>query len=88
MESESNSADNINIFNSDDNTLVTMLIGSSDSLDNHKTPGTPLSEPKNTKLDNNLYLTPSSGQSEKSASKNSNIITNLDNSEPSKIIIV
>ena len=88
MESESNNADNIDILNSDDNTPVTMLIGSLGSSGSHRTPGTPPFEPKNTKLDSNLYLTPSSGQSERSVSKISNIITNLGNLGPSEIIIV
>ena len=62
LESKSNSANNINILDSNNNnTLVTTLVGSSGSLDNYKALGKPLSKPKNTKLNSNLYLTPSSG---------------------------
>ena len=60
LESESNSANNIDVLNSDDDTLVIMLVGSLGSLGSYGTPDTPLSEPKGTKLDSNLYLTPSS----------------------------
>ena len=87
-ESESDSADNVNILDNDNNIPVITPAGSSGSLGSHKTPGTPPSKLKNTKLSNSLYLTPSSGQSERSASKISNIITNLGNLEPSRIIIV
>ena len=87
-ESKSNSADNINILDSDNDILVTILVDSSGSLGSHRTPGTPLSKPKNIKLDSNLYLTPSSGQSERLVSKISNIIINLGNLGPSEIIIV
>ena len=87
-ESESDSTNNIDILDSDDNTLVTTLVGSSGSSGSHRTPGTPPSEPKNTKLNSNLYLITSSGQSERSASKINNIITNLDNLGPSKITII
>ena len=86
--SESNSANNINILNNNNNTLVTISAGSSGSSGSHRTPGILLSEPKNTKLGSNLYLTPSSGQSERLASEISDIITNLGNLGPSKIIII
>ena len=65
-----------------------MLIGSLGSSGSHKTLGTPPSKPKNTELNSNLYLTPSSGQSERSASKISNITTNLGDLGPSEIIII
>ena len=87
-ESESDSADNINVLDSNNDTLVTTPAGSSGSLGSYRTPGTLQSEPKDTKLNSNLYFTPNSGQSERSASKVSNIITNLSDSGPSKIIIV
>ena len=88
LESKSNSADNINILDSDDNTLVIMLIGSLGSLGSYETPGTPPSELKDTELGSNLYLISSSGQLEKLASKVSNITANLGNLGFSKIIIV
>ena len=84
-ESESDSTNNINVLDSNDNTLVTILVGSSGSSGSHGTSGTPPSELKNTELGSNLYLTPSSGQSERSVSKVSNISADLG---PSKIIIV
>ena len=61
LESKSDSTNNINILNSNNNTLVTILVGSSDSLNSYRILGTPSSEPKNTELDNNLYLISSSG---------------------------
>ena len=87
-ESKSNSADNVNILNSNNNTLITILGGSSDSLGSYGTPGTPPSKPKNIRSNSNLYLTPSSGQSKRLASKVSNIIFNLNNLGPSGTIIV
>ena len=60
-ESEPNSANNINVLNSNNNTPVTILAGSLGSLNSHKTPGTPPSKLKDTKLSNNLYLIPSFG---------------------------
>ena len=88
LESESDSANNINVLNSDDDTLVIILIGSLGSSGSHRIIGTPLFELKNTKLGSNSYFTSSSGQSEKLASKVSNIIINLGNLEPSGTIIV
>ena len=85
MESESDSTNNINILNSNNNTLITTPAGSLGSLGSHRILGTPPSKLKNTELDSNPYLTPSSGQSKRSASKVSDISAN---SESSKIIIV
>ena len=60
-ESESDSANNVDILDSDNNTLVTTPAGSLGSSGSHGTPGTPPSELKNTESDSNLYLIPSSG---------------------------
>ena len=87
-ESESDSADDIDVFDSDDNTLVTTPAGSSGSSGSHETPGIPPSEPKDTELGSNLYLTPSSGQSERLVSEVSDIIADLGDLGSSGIIIV
>ena len=88
LESKSDSADNVNILDSNDNTPVTTSAGNSGRLCSHGTLGTPPSKLKNTKLGNNLYLISSSGQLERSASEVSNIIINLGNLGSSKISIV
>ena len=85
LESKSDSADDVNVLDSDDNISVIMLAGSSGSLDSYGIPGTPLSELKDTGSSSNLYLTPSSGQLERLISEVSNISANLG---PSRIIIV
>ena len=88
MEIESDSTNNIDVFNSDNNILVTTPAGSLGSLGSHKILGTPPSKLKDTKLSSNLYFIPSSGQSERSVSEVSNRITNLDNLGSFKIIII
>ena len=85
LESKSDSTNNINILNSDDDTLVTILVGSLGNLDNYGTSGTPPSKLKDTELGNNLYLILSSGQLKRLVSKVSNISADLG---PFRIIIV
>ena len=83
-ESESDSADDVDVLDSDDDTLVTTPAGSLGSSGSYGTLGTPPSEPKDTELGSNPYLTPSSGQSERLASE----VSDSGDSGPSGTIIV
>ena len=64
-ESEADSADGIDVLDSDDDTPVTTPAGSSGSSGSNGPP----TEPKDTGSDSNPYLTPTSGQSERSTSE-------------------
>ena len=60
-ESKSDSADNINVLDSNNNILVTTLTGSLGSSNSHGTPGILPSKLKDIELNSNLYFIPSSG---------------------------